>query len=186
MADVLLFHHALGLTEGVVAFADAWRSVGHVVSTPDLFDGRTFTDIRAGVDHAETLGFDHIVARGVDLARDLPDGAVVAGFSLGALAAQAIAHTKPGVGGLVLIHGGDVPVGAFGEVWPPSVPVQVHVAEEDPWCPLADVQAFAEATGAELFTYPGAAHLFTDVSFDEYDSQATASVIDRTLAFLGG
>jgi dienelactone hydrolase len=41
VAEVVLFHHAQGLTPGVAAFADGLRSAGHIVHTPDLFDGRT-------------------------------------------------------------------------------------------------------------------------------------------------
>src|SRR6185312_16310674 len=40
MAEVLLFHHALGRTPGVLAFADLLRTQGHTVHTPDLYDGR--------------------------------------------------------------------------------------------------------------------------------------------------
>ena len=39
MAEVLLFHHALGRTAGVTGFADRFREAGHVVHLPDLFDG---------------------------------------------------------------------------------------------------------------------------------------------------
>ena len=45
MAEVLLFHHAQGLTPGVVAFANELRAAGHTVHTPDLFGGRTFGSI---------------------------------------------------------------------------------------------------------------------------------------------
>ena len=45
MADVLLFHHIQGLTDGVRAFADDLRGDGHTVHAPDLFDGRTFGSI---------------------------------------------------------------------------------------------------------------------------------------------
>ena len=48
MAEVLLFHHAQGLTPGVRAFADELRAAGHTVHTPDLFDGRTFASIDEG------------------------------------------------------------------------------------------------------------------------------------------
>ena len=34
MAEVVLFHHAQGLTPGVVAFADELRFAGHIVHTP--------------------------------------------------------------------------------------------------------------------------------------------------------
>ena len=40
--------HALGLTPGVVAFADQLRGAGHTVHTPDLFEGRTFDSIEEG------------------------------------------------------------------------------------------------------------------------------------------
>ena len=52
MAEVLLFHHAMGQTEGFHAFADELRGAGHTVHTPDLFDGRTFGSIEEGVAHA--------------------------------------------------------------------------------------------------------------------------------------
>jgi dienelactone hydrolase len=42
MAEVLLFHHAQGLTPGISAFAHELRATGHTVHVPDLFDGRTF------------------------------------------------------------------------------------------------------------------------------------------------
>ena len=48
MADIALFHHAQGLTPGMVAFADELRPAEHTVHTPDLFDGRTFHDARRG------------------------------------------------------------------------------------------------------------------------------------------
>ena len=53
MAEVLLFHHALGLTSGCRSFADELRAAGHVVHTPDLYEGKTFTDLADGVRHAE-------------------------------------------------------------------------------------------------------------------------------------
>jgi dienelactone hydrolase len=39
MAEVVLFHHVQGVTDGIRAFADALASGGHDVRTPDLFDG---------------------------------------------------------------------------------------------------------------------------------------------------
>jgi dienelactone hydrolase len=40
MAEVVLFHHVQGLTDGVLAFAGELRAGGHTVHTPDLL----FTD----------------------------------------------------------------------------------------------------------------------------------------------
>ena len=50
MAEVLLFHHAQGLTPGIRTFADELRAAGHTVHTPDLFDGRTFPTLDDGLD----------------------------------------------------------------------------------------------------------------------------------------
>ena len=58
MAEVLLFHHAQGLTPGVAAFADELRAAGHIVHTPDLFDGRTFDSIDEGMAFIEGAGMD--------------------------------------------------------------------------------------------------------------------------------
>lgn len=39
MAEVILFHHVQGLTDGVRALADELEQAGHVVHTPDFFAG---------------------------------------------------------------------------------------------------------------------------------------------------
>ena len=52
MAEVVLFHHAQGLTPGVIAFADQLRAAGHTVHTPDLFDGHTFATLEEGLGYA--------------------------------------------------------------------------------------------------------------------------------------
>jgi dienelactone hydrolase len=62
---VVVFHHALGLTPGIVAFADELRRAGHTVHTPDLFEGRTFPTLDDGVRHAEEIGFGEVIERSV-------------------------------------------------------------------------------------------------------------------------
>lgn len=49
MTEVLLFHHAQGVTTGISAFADELRAAGHTVHVPDLFDGRIFSSIEEGM-----------------------------------------------------------------------------------------------------------------------------------------
>jgi esterase/lipase len=104
MAEVLLFHHAMGQTDGFHAFADELRHAGHTVHTPDLFDGRTFDSIEEGMAFAESLGFpDEIIARGERAAGDLPNDLVYAGFSLGVVPAQKLAQTRPGARGAAVL-----------------------------------------------------------------------------------
>ena len=52
VTDVLLFHHAQGLTAGVRSFADVLREAGHTVVVPDFYDGRTFATLDEGMAHA--------------------------------------------------------------------------------------------------------------------------------------
>lgn len=83
MTHIVLCHHAQGLTPGVTAFAERLRAAGHDVRTPDLFDGRTFDSIEAGMSYVGELGFDEVMERGTLAADALGDNLVFAGFSLG-------------------------------------------------------------------------------------------------------
>lgn len=184
MTTVILFHHAQGLTPGTEAFADELRAHGHEVHLPDLFEGATFTTVEEGVAHAEEIGFDRIVARGVAATEALPSDVVYAGSSLGVLPAQKLAQTRPGARGVVLYHGG-VPVPTFGERWPDGVPLQLHLMDQDVLGEVDIVEELARSVdGAELFLYPGSAHLFTDASLADHDPDATRLVLDRTLDLL--
>jgi dienelactone hydrolase len=184
MAEVLLFHHVHGLTDGCLAFADDLRAAGHVVHAPDLYDGKTFTDRDEGMAYAREVGFDTIVERGRLAAESLPSELVYGGFSLGAVPAQMLAQTRPGARGALLFHAA-IPTSEFGGAWPPGVPLQIHTMEDDE---LGDVdvahELAAEVEGAELFLYPGDGHLFTDRSLSEHDESAARLVMQRVLSFL--
>ncbi|TMM33004.1 MAG: dienelactone hydrolase [Actinobacteria bacterium] len=188
MAEVLLFHHALGQTSGFLAFADELRRAGHTVHTPDLYDGRTFQTLNDGIAYAEEIGFGNVIERGVRVADDLPDELVYAGFSLGVLPAQKLAQTRPGARGALLFYS-CVPVSEFGSSWPADVPVQIHGMDADPiFMDEGDVDAareiVASAPQAELFLYPGDQHYFADSSLPSYDPEAAALLGKRVLDFL--
>jgi dienelactone hydrolase len=190
MAELLLFHHAQGLTDGVRAFAGELRAAGHVVHVPDLYDGRTFATRAEGVGHAREVGFETIVERGKAAAEGLPAQLVHGGFSLGVLPAQALVQTRPGARGALLMHGCVEPAELGGE-WPRGVPAQVHMmdGDEEALPPNEDLavarRLVAAVDGAELFLYPGDRHLFADASLpDDYDEAAAALLTRRVLAFL--
>lgn len=187
MADVLLYHHIQGLTDGVQSFADELRQAGHTVHTPDLFDGRTFGSIEEGFAFARDAGFDAIRERGAAAADDLGPELVYAGFSFGVTIAQRLAQTRPGARGAVLMYS-CLPVAEFGSAWPDGVPVQIHGKEGDEFfdedLPAARELA-ASTSSAELFLYPGDQHLFADSSLDAYDAEAAGLLLDRVRAFLG-
>ena len=185
MSDVILFHHAQGLIRGVQAFADELRAAGHRVTVPDLYEGATFSVLEDGVAHAERIGMDGIIDRGVAAAATLPAAIVYAGFSLGVLPAQKLAQTRPGALGALLYHEGLAP-STFGAAWPDQVALQVHVSEHDQWAELDVVQQLVkDAADAELYLYPGSAHLFTDATLADYDEPAARLVLERSKEFLG-
>jgi dienelactone hydrolase len=190
MAEVLLFHHAQGLTPGILAFADELRAAGHTVHTPDLFDGKTFGSIPEGMAHINEVGFDELRARGVRMADDYANELVYGGFSFGETIAQELAQTRPGARGALLFYS-CVPISgewAFGP-WPDGVPVQIHGADADPYfVGEGDIDAAREIVekveDAELFLYPGDQHYFADSSLPSYDADATALLTQRVLEFL--
>lgn len=189
MAEVLLFHHAQGLTQGCLSFADRLRAAGHVVHAPDLYDGKLFADLGEGVRYAEEVGFDTIVERGRLAAEGLPSEIVFAGFSLGAVPAQMLAQTRPGASGALLFHS-CLPPSEFGGPWPHGVPLQMHLMDADEWAlpPNEDLEAARRldetVESAELFVYPGNRHLFADDSLPGYDENAAALLGKRVLGFL--
>ena len=136
VVELLLFHHAQGLTAGCLAFAG---------NCPGDRVRRALAGGDAGPDADPNA---------------------------------------PGARGAVLLHSA-VPTAEFGGQWPPGVPLQIHTREADFWGD-ADVARRLAATieGAELFLYPGEAHLFTDQSLPDYDAGAAALLKERVLGFL--
>lgn len=186
MANVLLYHHIQGLTEGVQAFADELRRAGHTVYTPDLFDGHTFDSIDEGFAFANEVGFDALEERGVALVNEVGSDLVYAGLSFGVAIAQRLAQTRPRARGALLMFA-CFPVTEFGETWPVGVPVQIHGNEHDEFFEedLPAARALANSTpDAELFLYPGNQHLFADSSLAAFDPDASALLMKRVKIFL--
>jgi dienelactone hydrolase len=189
MAEIVLFHHAQGLTPGVVAFADGLRADGHTVHTPDLYEGVTFDKLDAGVAFAGETGFGELMARGAHAVADLPADLVYGGFSLGVLPAQMLAQTRPGARGALLMYS-CVPASEFGDGWPAGVPAQIHAMDADPFfVDDGDIDAaralVASADDVEMFLYPGDRHLFADPSLPAYDEAAATLMGERVREFLG-
>jgi dienelactone hydrolase len=184
MAELLLFHHAHGLTAGCVSFADDLRAAGHIVHTPDLYDGKTFTELLDGLAYADRIGFETVIERGRLAAQSFPEEIVYAGFSLGVMPAQMLAQTRPGAKGALLFHA-TIPTNEFGGPWPAGVPGQIHTMEADELGDLDIARDLAESTpSVELFLYPGDRHLFADNSLGDFDEIAATLLRQRVLTFL--
>jgi len=192
MAEVVLFHHVQGLTDGLRAFAQDLRAGGHTVHTPDLFDGERPATIDDGIAFVQSVGEELLDERADQVVTDLPPGLVYAGFSFGAATAQRFAQNRPGARG-ALLYESCMPITgewAFGP-WPDGVPVQIHGMDRDPFFALGgDLDAARELVAmagpelAELFIYPGDRHLFADRSLPSYDDGATALLLQRSREFL--
>ena len=194
MAEVVLFHSVLGLSPGVFSAAERLRAAGHTIHTPDFFDGEVFDDLEEGMRKEEALGYQEIARRASDSVAGLPEGLVICGFSLGAVHAEALAASRPGALGAVLMAGA-VPVEAleeyFGiERWPEGVPVQVHYAEDDPWVeaeeevvPLGEAVRGAGAA-FEAHSYPGSKNRWPEPGLPEYDRPSSEEMWERVLDFL--
>ena len=189
MSEVLLFHHAHGLTTGVRDFADQLRQAGHTVHVPDLYEGQVFDTLDEGIGYAKKVGFDTIIERGEAAVEGLPAELVYAGFSLGVLPAQKLAQTRAGAKGALLLNG-CVSTSEFGGAWPEAVPVQIHGMDADEFFAeeggdIDAARAIVRSTAnAELFLYPGDQHLFADASLPAYDEKAAALLTERVIAFL--
>ena len=187
MTDIVLFHHIRGLTPGVEAFADALRAGGHTVHTPDAFEGRTFDSIEAGDAFCGEIGYDEVRARFTRAVESLPEALVYAGISLGVMAAQHLLQNRPGARGALLYEAFADP-SYFGS-WPDGVPAQIHAMDNDPFFvgegDIEPARAFVDThDDAELFLYPGDAHLFADSSLETYDADAAKLVVERSLSLL--
>jgi len=110
---------------------------------------------------------------------------VYAGFSLGGSIAQNLALADDKARGLLLLHGtSDIADDAATDV-----PVQLHVAEPDPFEPDDWLNAWylrMRKAGAEVevHRYRGAGHLYTDPELPDYDEEAAERTWAVALDFL--
>ncbi|MFJ8628491.1 dienelactone hydrolase family protein [Kitasatospora sp. NPDC093550] len=187
MAQIVLFHSAYGLRPAVHDAAERLRAAGHTVHAPDLFEGRTFDSIEDGQAYQEEAGgSEEMLRRAVTAAAPLSEGGLVyAGFSLGGAIAQNLALADEKARGLLLLHGtSDLREDAATEI-----PVQLHIAEPDPFEPEDWLNAWylrMRRAGAEVevHRYRGAGHLFTDPELPDYDAEAAERAWAASLDFL--
>ncbi|MFJ8930257.1 dienelactone hydrolase family protein [Streptomyces sp. NPDC102364] len=185
--NIMLFHSAFGLRPAVEAAADRLRAAGHEVWTPDLFEGRTFDSVEEGMAFKDEIGKDELLKRAVLAAAPYSDrGLVYAGFSFGAATAQTLALGDDKAKGLLLLHGtSDIAEGVTVD----ELPVQLHVAEPDPfetddWLTAWYLQMGRAGADVEVYRYAGAGHLYTDPDLPDYDEEAAEATWRVALSFL--
>lgn len=186
MSEIVLFHHALGLTDGVRSFADRIRESGCTVDVPDLYKGRTFTSLAKGVAHAEKIGIDALIARGVAAAERYPNATLFAGISLGALPAVKLAQTHPRAQACIVISAAP-PTNHFTPYWRDGVGLQIHLQDADPWVledDLPRARRLDDAGRADVYFYPGSGHLYMEEGHPDFNETDTAYTVGRLVSFL--
>ncbi|MDI3422424.1 dienelactone hydrolase family protein [Streptomyces luteolus] len=185
--NIMLFHSAQGLRPAVHAAADRLRAAGHEVHVPDLYDGRTADTVEEGMKIKEEIGSDELLRRAVVASAPYSErGLVYAGFSLGGSLAQNLALADEKARGLLLLHGtSDI----ADEASVDDLPVQLHVADPDPFEPHDWLNAWylrMRRAGAdvEVFRYAGAGHLYTDPDLPDFDAEAAEQTWRVALGFI--
>ncbi|CAL9575610.1 hypothetical protein SUDANB132_04926 [Streptomyces sp. enrichment culture] len=185
--NIMLFHSAHGPGPAVAEAAGRLRAAGHEVWTPDLFEGRTFDSVEEGVAYQEETGKDELLKRAVLAAAPYSErGLVYAGFSFGAAVAQTLALGDDKARGLLLLHGtSDIAENTAVD----ELPVQLHVAEPDPfetddWLTAWYLRMGRAGADVEVYRYAGAGHLYTDPGLPDYDEEAAEATWRVALGFL--
>ncbi|GAA1389455.1 dienelactone hydrolase family protein [Luteococcus peritonei] len=187
MTTMILFHHVLGLTPGVIGLADRIREAGHEVVTPDLFEGRTFDNLSEGLAHVGSIGDGALLQRAEQACSAQPDDVVYAGLSLGVVVAQHLLQKRPGAVGGVLLHSFIAPAQLPGR-WP-DCPVHVFATDHDPFFvddgDLAAAQAWRTShANLEVHLYPGHGHLLLEPGLPDHDAHLAQQVTLDVLAAL--
>jgi dienelactone hydrolase len=177
----------MGLRELERGAAERFRAAGHEVHTPDLYDGQVAASFDEGIVLMNSFGEDALAERALKACSGLPATAVLAGLSMGATLASRVWAKRAQTNGVLLLHGlGEIPK------WVRSgLPVQAHIAEPDGLIPDEQARswpmtAFRVGLAAEIYTYDGAGHLYTDAASAGYDAAAATLTWERSMTFLEG
>jgi len=185
MAHVALFHSMLGLRPAERLAAERLRQAGHRVTTPDLYDGRTATTMDEGYSLMNDVGWPAITRRARDAMLGVPADAVLMGFSMGVGVVGTLWPERPQAAAVVLLHA----LAALPASARLGLRLQVHAGEADDFAPPSEVAALLSSAteagvAAQVFTYPGVGHFYTDASLPEHDANAAELTWQRILDFL--
>lgn len=186
MAQVVLLHSAIGLTPGTLEWVERLREEGHTVHAPDLFDGRVFDSIEAGVELVDSVGLLGWVEKAAAATAHVEGPRVYAGFSMGAAVGEVLAFRDAQAQAAIIMHGALSPEWVGVTEWPAGLRAQLHYAIGDPWNEADENAAFLALAGdrCEVFEYPGSGHLFALKGWEEYDAASDEAMFDRVTDLL--
>lgn len=187
MTELVLFHSAYGLRPAVRDAAERLRRLGLIVHAPDLYEGKTADNIDDAMAIRNSIGVPTLIGRAQAAMEEagVRPGAIYAGLSMGAAAAQYFAGVDPTTRGLLLLHG----VGGIEGEASFAFPIQHHAAEGDEYATSEEVAEWEEEVRKrggepETFWYPRGGHLYTDPDLVDYDADSATLTWQRAEAFL--
>ncbi len=192
---VLVVHEWWGLNDFTKKQAEKLAELGYVVFAVDMFgEGRTTTDAEVAKSLAGPMYQDRATMRkrvqaGLDVLDDLEnvddDRLAVVGYCFGGTVALELAYAEGrdeddddmDLRGVVSFHGNPMPPMADDRNVPTRV-VFFH-GEDDPMVERSDLDAVVAAINgrkgrAQLVTYPGAQHSFTNPGADKFGLEGAA------------
>ena len=184
MAEILLFHHAYGLTDGIRGLAARLISEGHTVHCPDCYAGVTFRKLDDGVAHLQRIGHDAVEDVARRSAREHRNAEVVIGIGLGAMQAQILAQDLRRIRGCLLV-GGALPPKALGGTWRSQIALEIHMADPDEWVEPSSLESLLyQAPHANVYRYRDKGHMFMEPACRDYDADAADLFEERLESWL--
>ena len=187
---ILVFPSVLGVRPGIEDAAALLREHGHEVLVLNPTESPVSDDYDSAVARVDAIPNVELMRRTQRATADVPGPFVVLAFSHGVVLAEFVAMSRPDdVRGAVLFAGA-IPIEYFPGTWPAHAPVQVHETVDDPWRDHGAAEALAAGVRtagarAEVFSYPGSGHLFTDASkTDEFQPEESRLAWERVVEFL--
>jgi carboxymethylenebutenolidase len=188
---ILVLHAWWGLTDHVRAVCDLLAADGYVALAPDLFAGRTATEVADAEEQlakADANELAHVTRSSLQTLRRLPsttgDAVGVLGWSMGGSMALWLAARVPdAIAATAVFYGGqDIDMANARSAF------LGHYADEDPYVDddglvLLESELHLDGLEVEFHRYPGTRHWFAEPDRPEHDEDAAALAWDRTLTF---
>jgi len=190
---VIVIHAFWGLTDVFKNVCDRLAAEGFVAGAPDMFDGKSTTDIDTAFQQVEQVNAERSVEKMRAAVRELQahpqvsgSGLGVIGFSIGGSWGFSLSRLEPqAVKAMITFYG----AGDEGPYDAASAVYQGHFAENDRYeeeVYVRGIEAALRAAGREVtfYTYPNTQHWFFEANRPEFDPAAAQLAWERTLAFL--
>lgn len=187
---IVLAHAWWGLNQTMRDYGAALAEQGFVIALPDLFDGRLATTVEGAQELADTDWTPDAAERLTQCVEELAANPAAAGSRVGLIGFSYSGFAAYGLAGRAELPLGRVVVYyATRQLAGDHVPVLAHFADKDPFESDEDMREVATGLANDgapnmAYSYPGTTHWFAEADRPEFEPQAAALALERTVAFL--